>query len=243
MGSNTAQIEVFPSPAEVARAAADRFLAAYQEAVLSRRWFIVALSGGSTPKLLHALLAASPYLESIDWARVFVAFGDERYVPPTDDQSNEKMARETLLSHIPIPEAHVFPMYQAGGVEEAAAAYESCMEDLVGFEGPDLTLLGIGPDGHTASLFPGRPSVHVTDRLVIAAKANAGVEDRITMTVPMLNRSREILFLVAGADKADAAYRAIKGPENWDQTPSQAVGRHAPNVHWLLDEAAAAKLE
>ncbi|AIE87464.1 6-phosphogluconolactonase [Fimbriimonas ginsengisoli] len=232
-------IHLFSNAEALAQAAATEFARASSASISARGRFTVALSGGSTPKRLHALLASPPLRDQVAWDRVHLLFGDERYVPPSDEQSNERMARETLVSRVPIPEANVHGMYAPGGPDAAASAYEDLVRSLLGDElAIDLTLLGLGPDGHTASLFPGRPSVHETDRLVIAAKANAGVEDRITMTVPLLNRSREILFLAAGADKADAVRRALDAPENWDETPSQAVARHAPNVVWFLDEAA-----
>lgn len=232
-------MRVFETPDDLARAAAERFAQLARVAIAARNVFIVALSGGSTPKRLHAYLAGE-FREEIDWSRVIVVFGDERYVPPTDEQSNERMARETLLDHVSVSEDNILGMYHPGGPEVAADRYEGMLRAQFG-EGfaTDLTLLGIGPDGHTASLFPGRPSVHETERWVIAAKANAGVEDRITMTVPILNRSRETLFLVAGEDKREALERALNGPENWDETPSQAVGRHAQNVEWYVDRTAA----
>jgi len=236
-------IEILPTPADVATVAARVFLESYQVAVSTYGRFVVALSGGSTPKALHAILAAAPYRDQIDWPLVHFLFGDERYVPPTDDQSNEKMARMTLLSLVPVLESQVHGMYAEGGARWAASRYEEILREVLGPDlAIDLTLLGLGPDGHTASLFPGRGAVHETERLVISAKANVGVEDRITMTVPLLNRSRKVLFLAAGQDKVDAVYRAIEGPESWDETPSQAVARHATNVAWIIDEAASARL-
>jgi 6-phosphogluconolactonase len=234
-------IRVFPDPEAVAEAAAEEFVRASKEAIAERGRFVVALSGGSTPKRMHAALAGR-LRDQVDWSKVHVLFGDERFVPNTDDQSNERMARETLLSLVPIPASQVHGMYQPGSPQDAAAAYEERLRDLLGADPIDLALLGLGPDGHTASLFPGRGSVHETARLVVAAKANAGVEDRISMTAPLLNRSRKVLFLAVGADKADAVWRAIEGPLNWDETPSQAVARNAQNVEWFLDSAAATKL-
>lgn len=230
-------VEVFPDSDALAHAAAEAFVSAAQAAVAARGKFVVALSGGSTPKRMHHLLADMPYRERVDWGLVHILFGDDRFVPPTDGESNERMARETLLSHVPVPESQIHGMVKSDDVAADALAYEALVRDLLGEElAIDLTFLGIGPDGHTASLFPGRPSVHETERLVIDAKANMGVEDRITMTVPLLNKSREILFLVAGADKAEASQRALHGEENWDETPSQAVVRYG-KVRWLTDQA------
>lgn len=236
-------IRKYADPEVLTRVAAEEFVHACREAILARGRFVVALSGGSTPKRLHGLLSAAPYRDYIQWDQVFVLFGDERFVPPVDEQSNERMARETLLSRVPIPAANIFGMYREGSPEEAAALYEEVVRGVLGEElAIDLTLLGMGPDGHTASLFPGRPSVHETERLVVAAKANMGVEDRITMTAPLLNKSREIHFLITGADKAPAVQRVIEGAQNWDETPTQAISRVAPHVKFFLDEAAAADL-
>lgn len=236
-------IRVFADADALAHAAAEAFVHSCREAILARGRFVVALSGGSTPKRLHRLLAQHPYCDYVEWSRVFVLFGDERFVPLNDEQSNEHMARETLLAEVPVPEEHIFGMYADVEAEEAANRYEAIVRKLLGEHlAIDLTLLGLGPDGHTASLFPGRPSVHEMKRLVIAAEANAGVGMRITMTAPLLNASHEIHFLVAGGDKAEPLRRAIEGEENWDETPSQAVVRHAPHVKIFADAAAAALL-
>lgn len=241
--SGRSNLTVVSTADEIAARGAEAFVRASRAAIAERGRFVVALSGGSTPRKMHGLLATSPLRERVEWEGVWFLFGDERYVPPTHEQSNERMARETLLSLVPTAEAHIFGMYAEGGPEVAADRYEALVRDLLGEEAAiDLTLLGLGPDGHTASLFPGRPSVHETERYVLAAKANMGIEDRITLTVPLLNRSREVLFLAGGADKEDAVYRAVEGPENWDETPSQAVARYAPNVAWIVDAPAAAKL-
>jgi len=232
---------VFGDPAALARAAAEAFVHSCREAILSRGRFVVALSGGSTPKALHHLLAAHPYRDYVEWDRVHFLFGDERFVPPNDDQSNENMARSTLLDFVPTPASQIHGMYADMSAEDAATRYETLVRSLLGEEGRiDLTLLGLGPDGHTASLFPGRPTVHVTDKWVVAAQANVGVGERITMTVPLLNHSRQVMFLVAGADKAPALKRVLTGVENWDETPAQAVARHGDNVHFLVDAAAQA---
>jgi 6-phosphogluconolactonase len=228
-----ADLSVFEDPDALALAAAEEFVARAKRAIAERGRFLVALSGGSTPKKMHALLADQLRSE-VDWTQVFVFFGDERFVPPTDPESNERMARLTLLSHVPIPAGQIYPMYRPVEPDAAATMYEEIVRDLR----MDLTFLGLGPDGHTASLFPGRPAVHETERLVIAAAANAGVGERITMTPPMLNRSRRILFLVAGYDKAAPLQRVLNGAEDWDQTPAQAVARHGEDVAIFADKHA-----
>lgn len=229
---------VFPDLDALSEAAAARFAAKAHDAVEKRGRFVAALSGGSSPKNLYARLAQPPYLEGLPWEQIHLVFGDERFVSPNDPESNERMAREALTEKVPL--AGAYGMVRAETPEASAEAYESLIRDLLGKDlAIDLTLLGMGPDGHTASLFPGQPSVHETERLVIAAKANMGVPDRITMTAPLLNRSRLVLFLIGGADKAEPLKRVMEGEENWDETPTQAVARHAPNVEYFLDEAAA----
>jgi 6-phosphogluconolactonase len=147
------------------------------------------------------------------------------------------MAREALVGHVPLAGAH--GMVRADSPEACAKYYEALVRDLLGPDlAIDLTLLGMGPDGHTASLFPGEPAVFEREHLVVAAKAGMGVRDRITMTPPLLNRSRLVLFLVAGADKAEPRRRVMEGPEDWSVTPTQAIARHAPNVEWFLDSEA-----
>lgn len=213
------------------------------DAIASRGRFDVALSGGSTPKKMFELLAGDAYRDKVDWSCVHAFWSDERYVPPTQDASNERMARLSLLDHVPIPAGNIHGMYRVGGVGAAADAYEDLVRDELGPDlAFDLTLLGLGPDGHTASLFPGEPDVNEQTRLVLAGIGHAGVAERITMTPPLLNRSRTVAFLVAGADKAEPVRRVLEGPEDWAQTPAQAVARHAEHVVWLIDLAAAALL-
>ncbi len=233
-------MQIFPDLETLSRAAAEVFVQICHQAVSDHGRFDVALSGGSTPKRMFELLSTPDFRDRITWSNVHLFWSDERYVPPTDSQSNEHMAREALIQFIPIPAPNVHGMYKPGGVELAAAAYEQLIKDELGEElALDLTLLGIGPDGHTASLFPGEPSVHEKVRLVVAGIGHAGVSERITMTPPLLNRSRTVMFLVAGTDKQEPLKRIFDGPEDWDETPSQSVARHAPNIIWMLDAKAA----
>lgn len=236
-------ITEFDTLDELSEAAANEFVALCRESIVERGRFNVALSGGSTPKRTYQLLAQTPMSGAVDWTRVHAFWSDERYVPPTDEQSNEHMARAALLDVVPIPPENVHGMYREGGVEGAAIAYEDLLRSELGEElALDLTLLGIGPDGHTASLFPGEPAVHELVRFVVSGIGHAGVAERITMTPALLNRSRNVVFLVAGADKAEPMQRVLHGPEDWDKTPSQAIARHAPKILWLLDKPATALL-
>jgi len=232
-------MRIYPNVDDLSAAAAEEFVHSARAAITERGRFVVALSGGSTPKRLYSMLTKAPFREYIEWSLVHVLFGDERFVPPTDEQSNERMARESLLSHVPVPPAQVYGMVRGETPAAAADAYEAKLRDLLGDNGQiDLTLLGVGPDGHTASLFPGDPAVHESSRWTVAAKAGLGVSDRITLTPPLINRSKTVMFLVAGADKKDAMQQIFHGEENLDQTPAQAVARHADHVLWLVEEAA-----
>jgi len=235
---------IFATADEAAQAAANLFVEAAREAIEARGRFTVALSGGSTPRKMHALLASSPLIDQVRWSEVYVFFGDERYVDPTDPQSNELMARETLLSLVPIPAENIYAPYHPGGPDIAAKLYEETLRRFFTEEPPvlDLIYLGMGPDGHTASLFPGEPGVYELERLVIDARAPVNASERITMTPPLLNAARRVVFLVTGADKAPAVHRCIEAPENFDETPSQAIARYA-QVTWLLDKAASADLK
>jgi 6-phosphogluconolactonase len=237
-------LQVFETVNSLAEAAAKIFISSVREAVAERGQAIVALSGGSSPKVLYALLAAEPNRSEIDWTRVTFLWGDERYVPPSDPQSNERMARETLLNRLDLAPSQVFSMYRGNGPSQDAAHYERRLLDLFSGRSPniDLLLLGMGADGHTLSLFPSYPAVHENTRWVIEAQAPVNAPDRITLTPVIANAARRILFMVTGADKADALARCLEGPLDFDVTPSQAIARVSPNVDWLVDSAAAANL-
>lgn len=224
------------TPDDLAREAAERFVAAAQTAIAARGSFAVALSGGSTPQRLFTLLTQAPYAQGVDWSRVRVFFADERFVPPHHPDSNFRLARETLLDHVPVAPDNVFPMPTEGATpEQCAAAYGATLAAVFGAPLPhfDLVLLGMGPDGHTASLFPGRPDY---------PGAVAAVHDspkppplRLTLTLAAINRAREIHFLVTGADKADAL-RAVF--EDDATLPATRVAADSGSTLWLVDRAA-----
>jgi 6-phosphogluconolactonase len=241
-------IRIFDDLAAVSRAAADEFLRCCREAVAARGRFTVALSGGSTPRPLYQLLAGPPWKDQIDWGRVEVFWGDERCVPPTHPDSNYRMAREALLAHVPIPPDHVHRMEgERPDHDDAARDYQAVLARVFGYaagEPPsiDLNLLGMGPCGHTASLFPHTAALNETARWVVpnfVPKLNA---DRITFTYPMIDRGREVVFLVCGADKADVLREVLEGPADPQRLPSQGI-RPAGTLHWFLDRAVAARLK
>jgi 6-phosphogluconolactonase len=241
-------IQVFEDASNVARAAAQRFVAVAGEAIDRRRRFTVALSGGSTPRALYSLLATRPYHDEVEWSRVWVFWGDERTVPPTDPESNYHMARESLLFHVPIPATQVFRMHgEHADPEKAAAHYEVEIRRafaLAPGELPrfDLVFLGMGPDGHTASLFPHTAALHVSDRLVVANRVDKLNTWRLTLTAPVINNAAEVVFLVVGGDKAPVLKRVLEGPREPDELPSQLVAPADGESIWLLDRAAASQL-
>ena len=241
MAKTLAGATVVDTPAALAEDAADLFVRIAADAITERGRFMVALAGGATPRGLYARLAAEPFRARMDWHRTWVFFGDERCVPPTDAESNYRMARETLLAHVPVPPGQIFRIDgEAADAARAAEEYERRLRaafepGLVRF---DLILLGMGLDGHVASLFPGSPALDEKDRLVIAVETRAAVvAKRITLTPPVLNAARRVLFLIAGAEKARSVADVLRNPAS--SLPGARVRPTEGVVTWLLDRAAA----
>ncbi len=238
------ETRVFPDIDALSRGALEEVLRNLHEAVAQRGRFAIALSGGHTPAKMYALWGApGKYRDETPWDRVHMFWGDERYVAADDPLSNYRMTREALLSHVPIPAANVHPAPTSLPTpEKAAEAYDAQLRGFFGAAEPafDVTLLGLGPEGHCASLFPGSPALEEKQRWVVAVQVAAKPPNRLTFTLPVLNRSRNVYFLVAGADKREilAALRAEP-----DSRPSQyPAGRIRPadgRLLWLLDQAAA----
>ena len=239
----TPLIKVLPTPAEVAREAADRVLASALAAVARNGSFCIALSGGSTPKALYELLSAEPYVSKFPWADTEIFFGDERCVPPEHKDSNFKMAREALLSKVPIPATSVHRM--KGELEPAAAAteYERILrERFQGNDGLDFVLLGMGDDGHTASIFPGTSATREKTKPVIgyfAENSSTGRSWRITLTAPFINRAHEVMFLICGAGKSKRLAEVLEGPRDPERLPSQLIAPDPGALMYLLDSSAA----
>ncbi len=239
-----AEIVVVPDGEALAREAAQRFAHLAREAAGSRERFSVVLSGGSTPGRLFRLLAEEPYRVQVPWEQVHLFWGDERCVPPDDPGSNYRLAEESLIAHVPIPPENVHRIRGELQADMAAQAYENRLQDF--FCGPrprfDLVLLGLGEDGHTASLFPGSPLLDEQKRL--AAAATASYQDRpaqrVTLTLPAINTARQVLFLVAGGAKAEIVQAVIEGPTG--RYPAQRIRPTAGQLTWLLDAAAASRL-
>jgi 6-phosphogluconolactonase len=247
---STRTIEILAAAADLCHAAAEEFVRVGRLAIGAQGRFSVALSGGSTPKNLYSLLASN-YAE-FPWSRTFLFFGDERHVPPTDPESNYRMVSESLLSKISIPASNVFRV-QAENPDAAAAAadYEAQLRTFfelkpAQFPRFDLILLGMGPDGHTASLFPDSEGLKEQSKLVIANWVEKFKTHRISFTFPVLNRAAEVIFLASGADKAEMLRQVLEGkaPEgkNTPPFPAQQVQPQDGTLLWMLDDEAASKL-
>ncbi len=248
-GPATREIRVVASVEELSHLAAETMVLRAVDAIRERGRFIVALSGGSTPTSLFELLASPPFVSRIDWSHVHVCWGDERCVSPADARSNYRTACDVLLDHVPIPDAHVHRMRGEAVPEVAAAAYEVELRTL--FDAPepqgtdfpsfDLILLGVGDDGHTASLFPKGAALYEQSRWAVAEYVESVAMWRITLTLPLINASRDVLFLVAGTDKADVVRQLFAAPTLAESLPAARVAPSRGHLQWILDRAAAAK--
>jgi 6-phosphogluconolactonase len=241
---------IYPDADALARAAGVELLRLARESIAARGVFTLALSGGSTPKKLYALLAADPEFRDFPWQQTQLFFGDERHVPPDHPDSNFRMTRGTLLSSTHVPEAHLHRVpAELPDASEVASLYDAEMRSfftadrcLDGFPRFDAILLGMGPDGHTASLFPGSKGLGETRRWVIANWVEKFNSDRITFTFPVLNAGRSVLMLVAGADKADMLHEIFVSKRDQAAYPVQRVVPVDGTKTWLLVVAAAAQL-
>ncbi|MHA6249633.1 6-phosphogluconolactonase [Pontibacter sp. CAU 1760] len=239
-------IQIFEDKAQLSKAAAELFVQQAQTAVTERGRFSVALTGGSSPVQLYNMLAESPYKEQVPWQQTHVFWGDERWVPLTDAQSNAKMAFDTLLSKVPVPKEQIYPMWEAGIEPEVyAAKYEEQLKNFFGNAATqfDLILLGMGDDGHTASLFPGTEVLKEQSRWVQAYYLEPQSMYRITLTALIINQARTICFMTFGEKKAPALYEVLEGERNAQQYPSQLIKPENGEIIWLVDEAAASKLK
>ena len=242
-------LRILDSLQQVGEATADEFIARARKAIEHHGRFTVALSGGSTPKALHAVLvertAKNPKL--IDWSRVQIFFGDERHVPPDHPDSNFRMANETLLTKVPVPAANIHRMRCELPAEEAAAEYDRELVKEFQLRGDDqlprfdFILLGMGPDGHTASLFPGSKAVRELNKRVVANWVEKLNTWRVTFTRPVLNHTECALLMVAGQDKANAL-RAVMNQGSPDNYPVKYVQPTHGDLIWIVDQAAAAQL-
>ena len=233
------EIKVVPDAAEIAYQAAERIVAAAECAAEEGRIFSIALAGGSTPKTLYELLATKAYRDRVDWQKVEVFFGDERNVPPDHKDSNYRMAREALLSKVPIPGDNVYRIAGELDADEAAKQYGQMLKEKFGEGGLDVVLLGMGDDGHTASLFPHTPALDETKHRAVGNRVEKLNTSRITLTAPFINRAREVIFLVSGASKAARLAEVLEGPRDPRRLPSQLIQPAEGRVVWLVDAPAA----
>jgi len=237
-------VQIFKNPQDLSLAAADLFVQAAQEAIAAKGSFTVALTGGSSPIQLHKLLASPEYKEKVDWANVFIFWGDERWVPMEDERSNAKMAFDTLLNFVPVPTRQIKPMYDAVQTpEEFAANYEQWIRKDVGEEGVfDLILLGMGDDGHTASLFPGTAGLKEESKWVAAYYLEPQQMYRITLTAPLINRAKKLVVMTFGEKKTHALHEVLEGEHNPELYPSQLLKPVNGELIFMVDEVAASQL-
>ncbi|HZC68524.1 MAG TPA: 6-phosphogluconolactonase [Nitrospirales bacterium] len=240
------RMEVVKDAAAIARAAAELFVKLAAQAASARRPFRVLLAGGTTPKAVYTLLASPEYRSRVEWDRIAFFFGDERAVPPDHPQSNYRMADEALFRPLGLPASSVHRMKaEAKDLDAAAAAYEgelrACFGALPRF---DLVLLGMGADGHTASLFPRSPVLKEQSRWVAPVlDAPKPPPRRLTVTLPVLNAGHQVLFTVAGRHKASALREVLEGTAPSEQYPAKCVQPGPERLLWLVDEAAGAELQ
>lgn len=236
-------MRVFPDVNDLSLRAGGAVAKTISDAVHSTGRCSLVLSGGSTPRTMYGLLA-SRFREQIPWAHVHVFWGDERYVPPDDAQSNYRMAKETLLDHVPCPAANVHPMPTHFSDPDAAARdYEATLRSYFSGAPPafDLVLLGLGPEGHTASLFPGSPALAEATRWVMAVTAPADPAVRLTLTFAVLNQAANVQFLVTGSNKARALHHILSGTADPHTCPAAGVRLAAGTLIWWVDRDATAQ--
>lgn len=231
-----AEQKILADTPSLIEAAAEQFVSVARAAIAKRGVFNVALAGGSTPKGLYQKLATSPYVEQIDWTRVHLFFGDERCVLPTHEDSNFKMAQEAMIDHVPIPSKNVYRMPTEEGVApDVAIRYCRKMREVLDGEPLDLVLLGLGPDGHIASLFPDTAALDATT-MTTSVYVEKFESWRVTMTYPTINNARQVIVFIAGEAKAD-----IVRDITTDAVKGLPVQRLAPqgDYYWYMDQAAA----
>jgi 6-phosphogluconolactonase len=237
--------EKFHNPESLNLRAAALFIQIANKSIKEKGRFTVALTGGSSPQGLYTLLAEEGNRRKIDWSKVFIFWGDERWVPLNNKLSNAGAAIRDLIQKLPIPTHQVFPMYSENeSPEKFAETYTSFLEKhLEDSKHFDLILLGMGEDGHTASLFPGESVLDEKDKKVVAYFLKSQDLYRITLTASIINDAKSIIFLVFGDKKRDALYQVLKGDQSYLRFPSKLIKPHSGNIYWLIDELAASKLE
>jgi 6-phosphogluconolactonase len=237
-------IDVYPDLESLSRAAATLLVEQANLAVAARGRFSVALAGGATPRRTYELLAAPPLKDQAPWDRVHVFWGDERCVPLTDPRSNARLAKEAWLDHVPIPVTQIHPLDCAPDPAAAARQYEAKLREFFAGQPPilDLVFLGLGDDGHTASLFPGTPVLAESKHWAAAVSVAGQDLQRVTLTAPLINQAAMVAFLVAGGAKAGVLREVLHGPRDPARLPAQLIQPHNGELLWLVDLAAAGSL-
>lgn len=234
-------IQIYNNTEEINTAAAALFVSAAQKAIAEKGKFTVVLTGGSSPAGIYKLLASDDYKTKIDWSKVYIFWGDERWVPLNDDLSNAKMSYAALLSHVPIPKANIFEMYKDGVTpEDYAITYENSIREVLGNEGKfDLILLGMGDDGHTASLFPNQAVLEEQNKWVSAYYLEPQKMHRITLTAPLINKAEKIVVVAFGEKKTHALKEVTTGTYNPTLYPMQLIKPVSGELLFLVDKVAA----
>ena len=237
------QLEVFPDTQSLAEAAARHFVDQAHKNISTHGQFNVALSGGTTPRVMHSILAAA-FRDEVDWSKVCFFWGDERSVPPDHPGSNYHMAYETLLKPLSIDSQQIHRIQAELSPEEAAHKYEQAIRHHLHDKSTrlDLIFLGMGDDGHTASLFPGTNALDENENWVVTNQIEKLNTWRITLTAPFINAAKQVTFLVAGESKASALKKVLEGPRETTTYPSQLIQPNNGSLLWLLDQAAASQL-
>jgi 6-phosphogluconolactonase len=234
----------FDDPEGLSRAAADLFVRLAGEAVVERGQFRVALSGGRTPRRTYRILAQRPWRQRTPWPHIHVFWGDERCVSAGDSRNNADMARRALLNHVPVPEAQVHPIQCDTRPKTGAEAYDALLRKHLPAEAPafDLVFLGLGRNGHTASIFPDSPVFNENERWAVENWIEEEKMFRVTLTPEIINAARVVAFLVSGRGKAPILKDVLEGPTDPRRLPAQLIRPHGGRLIWLLDQAAASLL-
>ena len=247
-GESRINLTVCSDLADLSRRAATKFVDIARKAVGKQGRFTVCLSGGSTPRGTYTLLASSPLRDQVPWRQIHIFWGDERCIPSDQPDNHYRMASDLMLSKIELPLENVHPMRgDAADLEKAAKEYEASLRSFFGLTSGtmprfDLILLGMGADGHTASLFPGTTAVCERQCLVVVNDVPTLGASRLTMTLPVINHARQVMFLVAGASKANALLEVFQDHGNQPRLPARLVRPENGTLMWLVDEAAAIRL-
>ncbi|NJN55475.1 MAG: 6-phosphogluconolactonase [Anaerolineae bacterium] len=239
-------VMIFTDRAGFVQGAADFVVEMMEKAVAENGRFTLALAGGGTPRPIYALLGTAVYANRIPWDKVHIFFGDERCVPPDDARSNFRMAQEALFDLVPLPASNIYRIHGEENPAQAALAYEQAIQRFFRSATPppfDLICLGMGENGHTASLFPGTAVLRENKRWVVPQYVETMSSWRVTFTRPLINAAQNVAFLVEGSGKAEMVWRVLKGPYEPDVLPAQFIQPQDGRLYWLLDAAAGAKIQ